>query len=128
MARITYREAAALAGLPYNEHISGDTFLAHYGEWPPHLGSSAAMVEAFVQDVVQVLGPGTETYFHGSVEQGNYHWGDDDFPVDWLERGEAADLVAVYRREGQLPTYTFAADHAWCLFQGEWVNWLAVGC
>jgi hypothetical protein len=128
LERISYRQAALLAGLPEQEPISGEAIRKFYGDWPPHLGSSPALEEAFVQQLVQVLDPMTNTFFHGSVEEGNYRWDEDELPVDWLEQGISAELVTVYKRDGALPTYMFAADHAWCLYQGEWVEWSVIGC
>jgi hypothetical protein len=128
LERITYRQAAGLAGMPDDEPLSGEAIRRFYGDWPPHLGTSAALEEAFVQQLVQVLGPTTHTFFYGSLENGNYHWNEEGLPVDWLEQGMCADLLTVYQRDNALPTYVFAADHAWCLYQGEWVEWSVMGC
>jgi hypothetical protein len=128
LEKISYRELAAGLGLAYNSEFNSEIIRQFYGEWPPHLGSSAALEEDFVQQITQVLGPKTETYFYGSVEEGNYHWDNDRLPVEWLQQGIASDLLEVYRRDNQLPTYLFATDHSWCLYQGEWNNWVAIGC
>ncbi|TGE21024.1 hypothetical protein [Hymenobacter metallicola] len=126
--RITYREAAALAGMPAQVPVSWEAICDFHGERPPNLGSSPTLEEAFIEHLVQVLGATTDTFFHGSVEEGNYRWDAEDMPVDWLERGICADLLSVYQRDNALPTYMFAADHAWCLYQAEWVSWSVIGC
>ncbi|UOG73456.1 hypothetical protein MTX78_15125 [Hymenobacter tibetensis] len=128
LERITYRQAATLAGMPDHEPISSEAMRQFYGGWPPHLGSSPALEEAFVQQLVQVLGPIMTTLFYGSVEEGTYHWDEDGLPIDWLEQGVSADLLTVYRRDKGLPAYSFAADHTWCLYKVENAEWLAVGC
>ncbi|HEX8330368.1 MAG TPA: hypothetical protein VF629_22750 [Hymenobacter sp.] len=125
---ITYREVADVLGLKYNAEFDSDSIRSFYGEWPPHLGSSATLNEAFVQQLAQTIGPESDAYFYGSVDEGNYDWDKDGFPIDWLESGTAADLLEVYRRDGQLPTYTFATNHAWCLYQSEPIDSLVIGC
>ncbi|GAA4038760.1 hypothetical protein GCM10022409_25510 [Hymenobacter glaciei] len=128
LENVSYREIAASLGIAYNSEFNSETIQQFYGEWPPHLGSSIALEEAFVQQIIQILGPETETYFYGSVEEGTYHLDNDGLPVEWLQQGVASDLLEVYRRDSQLPTYLFAVDHSWCLYQGEWIDWVAVGC
>jgi len=128
LARITYRQAAALAGMPAHEPLGNAAIRQFYGGWPPHLGSSPALEEAFVQHLVQVLDPTITTFFYGTIEEGTYQWDEDGLPSDWLQQGVSADLLTVYRRDQGLPTYSFAADHTWCLYQGEQVDWLAIGC
>ena len=125
---ITYREVANALGLEYNAEFDSNSISRFYGEWPPHLGSNAVLNEAFAQQLAQVLGPESDAYFYGSVDEGNYDWDKDGFPTDWLESGIAADLLEVYRRDGQLPTYTFAANHTWCLSQSESSDSVLIGC
>ena len=125
---ITHRAVAASLGLPYDANSGGAAISRAYGgHWPPHLGSSSLLNEAFVQQLAQLLGPATETYFYGSWEEGNYDWDDNGLPISWLEAGTLADLPEVYRRDDAFPTYTFAADHSWCLYQAENEDWLAFG-
>jgi hypothetical protein len=125
---ITHRAVAASLGLPYDAGFGGAAISRAYGgHWPPHLGSSPLLTEAFVQQLAQLLGPATETYFYGSWEEGNYDWDDNGLPISWLEAGTLADLPAVYHRDGVFPTYAFAADHSWCLHQAEDEDWLAFG-
>jgi hypothetical protein len=125
---ITHREVAATLGLPYDADFGRAAISRAYGgHWPPHLGSSALLTEAFAQQLAQLLGPATGAYFYGSPEEGNYSWDASGSPVSWLEMGTLADLPAVYRRDGAFPTYVFAADHSWCLYQAEDEEWLAFG-
>jgi len=124
---ITYRELSTTLGLAYEATLDSAVIQRHYGEWPPHLGSSPALEEAFVRQVAQGLGPANPAYFYGSAEQGNGVWDAEGFRQDWFARGQVADLVTEYQAQGSLPTYCFAPDHAWCLYQGE-VNWVALGC
>jgi hypothetical protein len=119
----TYRAVAQWLGLPYTPALGADALVAAFGSWPPHLGTTEAMEVAFLERIVALLGPQTATYFHGTVDEGNYRWGPDGFPVDWLERGVAADLLTVCRRDGAFPSYVFAADHRWCIYEGEWTDW-----
>lgn len=116
---ITYRQVAADLGMAYTPAFGNAAIHRAYGGWPPHLGSSLALEVAFAQQLVAVLGPETDTYFFGSVNEGNYRWEAQDQPTDWLEQGQARDVVDLYQQERQWPTYTFAADRAWCLYQGE---------
>jgi len=125
---ITYREVADILGLKYNSEFDSNSIRRFYGEWPPHLGSSPALNEAFVQQLAQALGPESDAYFYGSVDEGNYDWDEDGFPTDWLELGTAGDLLEVYRRDGQLPTYTFVTNHTWCLYQAESTDSVVIGC
>lgn len=124
---ITYREISAQLGLAYEATLDSAAIQRHYGEWPPHLGSSAALAEVFVRQLVSLLGPQEPAYLYGSAEEGNGSWDADGFPQDWLAQGQVADLVTLYQQQGQLPTYCFAPDHTWCLYQGE-VEWVALGC
>ena len=94
----------------------------------PHLGSSPTLNEAFLQQLAQTLGPESDACFYGSVDEGNYDWDENGFPIEWLESGIVGDLLEVYRRDGQLPTYTFATNHAWCLYQSESIDLLVIGC
>jgi len=124
---ITYREVSAQLGLAYEATLDSAAIRRHYGEWPPHLGSSAALEEAFIRQLVHLLGPQQSAYLYGSADEGNGVWDAEGFRQDWLAQGHVADLVTVYQQQGQLPTYCFARDHSWCLYQGE-VEWLALGC
>lgn len=124
---ITYRQVAAEMGLAFTSEFGNAAIHRAYGGWPPHLGSSLALEVAFAQQLVAVLGPQTDTYFFGSVNEGNYRWEAPDQPVDWLEQGQAGNVVDLYQQERQWPTYTFATDRAWCLYQGEDQE-LALGC
>ena len=124
---IPYRQVAADLGVAFTSAFDNGAIHRAYGGWPPHLGSSLALEVAFAQQLVAVLGPKTDTYFFGSVDEGNYRWDAPDQPTDWLEQGPAGDVVDLYEQERQWPTYTFAADRAWCLFQGEDQD-LALGC
>jgi len=125
---ITHREVAATLDLPYDADFGRAAISQAYGgHWPPHLGSSPLLTEAFAQQLAQLLGPATEAYFYGSQTEGNYAWDDNGFPSSWLEMGTLADLPAVYRRDEAFPTYVFATDHSWCLYQAEDEDWLAFG-
>lgn len=124
---ISYREVATSMGLAYDALFSSADIARAYGAWPPNLGSSPALEKAFVQQLLQVLGPATETYFYGSAEDGNGRWGDDGFREDWLQFGLTADLPSIYESNNQSPTYIFAADRAWCFYQSELAD-LVVGC
>lgn len=124
---ITYREVSAQLGLAYEATLDSAAIRRHYGEWPPHLGSSTALEEAFIRQLVHLLGPQQPAYLYGSAEQGNGIGDAEGFRQDWFAQGHVADLVTVYQQQGQFPTYCFALDHSWCLYQGE-VEWLAVGC
>jgi hypothetical protein len=124
---ITYREVSAQLDLAYAATLDSAAIRRHYGEWPPNLGSSAALEEAFVGQLVQLLGSQQPAYLYGSAEQGNGVWDAEGFRQDWLAQGQVADLVTVYQQQGQLPTYCFALDHSWCLYQGE-EEWVALGC
>jgi hypothetical protein len=123
----TYRQVAAELGVAYTPAFGDEAIHRAYGGWPAHLGSSLAVEVAFAQQIVAVLGPETETYFFGSVDEGNYRWEAPDQPTDWLEQGPARDVVDLYEQDRQWPTYMFAADRAWCLYQGEDQD-LALGC
>ena len=125
---ITYREVAGILGLKYNAEFDSNSIRRFYGEWPPHLGSSTALNEAFAQQLAQTLGPESDAYFHGSIDEGNYDWDNDGFPTDWLELGTVGDLLIVHRRDGQLPTYTFSTNRAWCLYQSESTDSVVIGC
>lgn len=116
---ITYRQVAAELGVAYTPAFGNEAISRADGGWPPHLGSSLALEVAFAQQLIAVLGPQTDTYFFGSVGEGNYRWDAQDMPTDWLEQGQAGDVVDLYQQERRWPTYTFAADRAWCLYQGE---------
>ncbi len=124
---ITYRQVATDLGVAYTPAFGNEAIHRAYGGWPPHLGSSLALEVAFAQQLVAVLGPQTDTYFFGSVDEGNYRWDAQGLPTDWLAQGPAGDLVDLYQQERRWPTYTFAADRAWCLYQGEDQE-LALGC
>jgi hypothetical protein len=124
---ITYREVSARLGLAYEATLDSAAIQRYYGEWPPHLGSSAALTEAFVRQLVHLLGPQQPAYLYGSADEGNGVWDAEGFRQDWFAQGHVLDLVTVFQQQGQLPTYCFAADHAWCLYQGE-VDWLVLGC
>lgn len=124
---ITYRQVAAELGVAYTPEFGNEAIHRAYGGWPPHLGSSLALEVAFAQQLVAVLGPQTDTYFFGSVDEGNYRWDALGLPTDWLEQGQTGDLVDVYQQERRWPTYTFAVDRAWCLYLGEDQE-LALGC
>ena len=129
-ARITpiaYRQVAAELGVAFTPAFSNEAISRAYGGWPPHLGSSLALEVAFAQQLVEVLGPLTDTYFFESLDEGNYRWDARGLPTDWLERGRAEDVLDLYQQERHWPTYTFAADRAWCLYQGEDQE-LALGC
>jgi hypothetical protein len=68
---ITHREVAATLGLPYDTDFGRAAISQAYGgHWPPHLGSSSLLIEAFAQQLAQLLGPATEAYFYGSLEEG----------------------------------------------------------
>ncbi len=124
---ITYREVAASLDLNYDAQISGAAIARAYGSWPPHLGSSPALEAAFVQQLLQGIGPTVESYFHGADEEGNGHWESDDSRADWLKHGLSADLPEICRWGGRPPTYFFAADHSWCFYQSEEAP-MVVGC
>ena len=125
---ITHRAVAAALGLPYDAAFSSAAIRQAYGgHWPLHLDSSSLLTEAFAQQLAQLLGAATETYFYGSPEEGNADWDASGLPVSWLRMGTLADLPTVYRRDGVFPTYVFAADHSWCLYQAEDEDWLAFG-
>jgi|GEM_PF-2568057 len=125
---ITCREVAASLDLPYNADFGRAAISRAYGgHWPPHLGSSSLLTEAFAQQLAQLLGPATEVYFYGSQEEGNYDWGASGCPSSWLGMGTLADLPEVCQRADAFPTYVFAADHSWCLYQAEDEDWLAFG-
>jgi hypothetical protein len=123
----TYRQVAAEIGVAYTPAFGNGAIQRAYGGWPPHLGSSLALEVAFAQQLVAVLGPQTDAYFFGSVDEGNYRWDAQGLPTDWLEKGPAEDAVDLYRQERRWPTYTFAANQTWCLYQGE-DQLLALGC
>jgi hypothetical protein len=123
----TYRQVAADLGAAFTAGFGPGAISRAYGGWPPHLGSSRALEVAFALQLVAVLGPRTDTYFFGSVAEGNYRWDAQGLPTNWLEQGPAGDVVDVYQQEGRWPTYTFAADRAWCLYQAEDQE-LALGC
>ena len=125
---ITYRQVAAELGMPFTPAFGNEAIRRAHGDWPPHLGSSLGLEVALAQHLVDVLGPQLDTYFYGSVAEGAYRWGAEGMPTDWLEQGRAQDVVDLYRQERRWPTYTFAADHTWCLYQGEEPEWLALGC
>lgn len=125
---ISYRAVANTLGLKYDAEFDSSVIGRFYGEWPPHLGSSVAQYEEFIQQLVHTIGPDSDAYFYGSVDEGNYDWDKDGFPTDWLELGKATDLSEVYRCDGQFPTYTFAINHAWCLYQSESTDSLIIGC
>jgi len=127
LAPITYRQVATELGVDYAPAFGNEAIHDAYGGWPPHLGSSLALEVAFAQQLVAVLGPQTDTYFFSSVDEGNYRWDAQDLPTDWLEQGLAGDVVGLYQQERRWPTYTFAANRAWCLYQGEDQE-LALGC
>jgi hypothetical protein len=124
---ITYRQVAAEIGVPYTPAFGNEAIQRAYGGWPPHLGSSLALEVAFAQQLVAVLGPQTDAYFFGSVDEGYYRWDDQGLPTDWLGKGPAEDAVDLYRQERGWPTYTFATNREWCLYQGE-DQLLALGC
>jgi hypothetical protein len=124
---ITYREVSTQLGVGYDASFDSTAIRRHYGEWPPHLGSCAALEEAFVRQLVHVLGPQQPAYLYGAADEGNGVWDAEGFRQDWLAQGQVADLVTVYQQQSQLPTYCFAPDHTWCLYQGE-VEWVALGC
>ena len=123
----TYRQVAAEIGVAYTPAFGNGAIQRAYGGWPPHLGSSLALEVAFAQQLVAVLGPQTDAYFFGSVDEGNYRWDAQGLPTDWLEKGPAEDAVDLYRQERRWPTYTFAANQTWCLYPGE-DQLLALGC
>lgn len=125
---ITYREVAKIFGLIYDEKMSGEAIRLAYGVWPPNLGVNELLTQSFVARLIQITGPTTATYFHGSVDEGNYHFDEEGFPQDWLEQGVAADLSEVVHRDNAFPIYTFAANHSWCLYQAEYNDWLEIGC
>lgn len=124
---ITYRELSTTLGLAYEATLDSAAIQRHYGDWPPHLGSSAKLEEAFVRQLVHVLGPQQPAYFYGSAEEGDGVWDEHGFRQDWFAQGQVADLVTVFQEHGKLPAYCFAPDHSWCLYQGE-VGWMALGC
>ena len=124
---IAYRQVATELGVAFTPAFGNEAISRAYGGWPPHLGSSLALEVAFAQQLVAVLGPRTDAYFFGSVDEGNYRWDAQGLPTDWLEQGRAENLVDLYQQERRWPTYAFAADHTWCLYQGEDQN-LALGC
>lgn len=124
---ITYREVSTQLGLAYDATLDREAIRRHYGEWPPHVGSSVALEEAFVQQLVHLLSPQQPVYCYGAMDEGNGVWDAEGFPQDWLAQGQVVDLVTLYQQQGQLPTYCFAPDHTWCLYQGE-VEWVALGC
>lgn len=125
---ITHQKLATLLGLPYNvEFDSVAISWAYGGHWPPHLGSSQLFAEAFARQLAQAIGPATEVYFYGSQEEGNGLCDRDGFLADWLALGTLADLPEIYREDSAFPTYVFAADHSWCFYQAELVDWLAFG-
>jgi len=124
---ITYRQVAAELGVAYTPAFGNEAIQRAYGGWPPHLGSSRALEVAFALQLVAVLGPQTDAYFFGAVAEGNDRWDAQGFPADWLEQGPAGDVVDLYQQERRWPTYLFAADRAWCLYQGENQE-LALGC
>jgi hypothetical protein len=124
---ISYREVSTRLDLAYDATLDSGAIRRHYGEWPPHLGSSPALEEAFVRQLVHILGPQQPAYCYGSAEEGNGVWDAEGFRQDWLAQGQVADLVPEFRQQGQLPTYCFAPDHAWCLYQGE-AGWAVLGC
>jgi hypothetical protein len=124
---ITYRELSATLGLAYEATLDSAAIRRHYGEWPPHLGSSTELTEALVWQLVHILGPQQPAYLYGSADEGNGVWDAEGFRSDWFAQGHVADLVTVYQQQGQLPTYCFALDHRWCLYQGE-AEWVALGC
>lgn len=124
---VTYREVGMHLGLAYDATLDSEAIRRHYGEWPPHLGSSAALEETFVRQLVHILGPQQPACFYGAADEGNGVWDAQGFPQDWLAQGQVVDLVTLHQQQGQLPTYCFAPDHTWCLYQGE-VEWVALGC
>lgn len=124
---ITYRELSTRLGVAYDAAFDSAAIRRHYGEWPPHLGSSAVLEEIFIRQLVRLLGPQQPAYFYGAAEQGNGVWDAAGFRQDWLAKGQVAELVTEFQQQGQLPTYCFASDHSWCLYQGE-VEWVALGC
>jgi hypothetical protein len=129
LQRISYQEVAGTLGLPYNVDFDAAAISRAYGgQWPPHLGSSPLLIEAFAQRLAQIVGSTSVVYFYGSQEEGRARWDSDGFPADWLEMGTLADLPEIYRRNDAFPTYVFAADHSWCLYQTELTEWLALGC
>lgn len=127
LTAITYRQVAAELGVAYTPAFGNEAIHHAYGGWPPHLGSGLSLEVAFAQQLVAVLGPRTDTYFFGSVEEGNYRFDAEGMPTDWLEQGQAGDVIDLYQQERRWPTYTFAADRTWCLYQGEDQE-LALGC
>ncbi len=129
LQRISYQEIATSLGLRYDADFGNAAISRAYGgQWPPHLGSSPLLMEAFAQQLALLIGATTAAYFYGSQDEGNSDWGSDGLPADWLAMGPLADLPKVYRRDSTFPTYVFAADHSWCLYQAESVEWLALGC
>lgn len=124
---ITYRQVAAELGVAFTPAFDNESISRAYGGWPPHLGSSLALEMAFAQQLVEMLDPQTDTYFFGSVAEGAYRWDAQGLPTDWLEQGQAGDVVDLYQQEHRWPTYTFAANRTWCLYQGEDKE-LALGC
>lgn len=125
---ITYRQVAAELGIPFTPAFGNEAIRRAHGGWPPHLGSSLELEVALAQHLVDVLGPQSKTYCYGSVAEGAYRWDAEGMPTDWLEHGRAQDVVDLYQQERSWPTYTFAADHTWCLYQGEEQEWLVLGC
>lgn len=126
---ISYREVAASLGVTYDAAFDDSTIFRHYnGHWPPNLGSSKSLEMAFIQELLAVLGATTPTYFHGTIDDGNYRFTDDNDVVDWLDLGVAADLSYIMQRDPDYPSYAFAADHSWCLRHPEDAGWLLLGC
>jgi len=125
---ITHQEVAASLGLAYGADFDSAAISQAYGgHWPPHLGSAPLFTEAFAQRLTQAIGPATEAYFYGSQEEGNGSWDSAGLCADWLALGTLADLPEIYREDGAFPAYVFAADHSWCFYQAELVDWLAFG-
>ena len=124
---VTYRQVDAEIGVAYTPAFDNEAIHRAYGGWPPHLGSSLDLEVAFAQQLVAVLGPQTDAYFFGSVDEGNYRWDAQGLPTDWLEKGPAEEAVYLYRQERRWPTYTFAVNRTWCLYQGEDQE-LVLGC
>jgi hypothetical protein len=71
-----------------------------------------------VRQLVHLLGPQQPAYLCGSADEGNGVWEAEGFRQDWFAQGQVLDLVTVFQQQGQLPTYCFAPDHAWYLYQG----------
>jgi hypothetical protein len=124
---ITYRELAQYWGIPYTSSFTPGNVSTHLGGWPPNLREIKQLNEAFVQLLIQVIGPAAPVYFSGSVDNGDYHWVNDS-PADWLEIGTVSDLAHLYQRDGQFPSYIFDPIHACCLIHIELSEYMFLGC